>query len=359
MALCVGLVEAHLARHPRMVLNETAANYRFAGRAAGGAARAAEVLVFGDSQLKFALLPRVVEARAGRRAFNLAIVGGQPPASYFLLRRALDAGAHPSAILLDAKPNVLADDPRSNARNTPELLTAAEVARLALDARDPDFLVRQLLALAWPSYRARAEARRAVKDAFRPPRSTLAADAERLDRNWRVNAGAMVAAKNPHYGGDLDDRQRDAFLPNSWRCDPVNRLYLGRFLDLARSRAIPVYWLIPPIAPRVQLRREAAGLDGRFTDFVAHYASRYDNLTVVDARRAAYPTEVFIDPGHLDRDGAWAYSAAVAAVLRRGPGGHGRWVDLPAVGRVAPAVALEDLEQSRAAIAAEPRGVRR
>jgi len=60
-----------------------------------------DVLCFGDSQMKFGIAPHVVAARTGRPAYNLAIVGGQPPASYFLLRRALEAGARPSAVLFD------------------------------------------------------------------------------------------------------------------------------------------------------------------------------------------------------------------------------------------------------------------
>ena len=34
-----------------------------------------------------------------------------------------------------------------------------------------------------------------------------------------------------------------------------------RFLKLAASRDIAVYWLLPPVAPEVQARREAKGLD--------------------------------------------------------------------------------------------------
>ena len=35
----------------------------------------------------------MLRERTGRRAFNLAVVGGSAPSSYFLLRRALKAGA--------------------------------------------------------------------------------------------------------------------------------------------------------------------------------------------------------------------------------------------------------------------------
>ena len=62
MAVGVLAVEAAAARRPRDYLNETAASYRFAARSVEGASRSADVLIFGDSQLKFGLLPSVVAA---------------------------------------------------------------------------------------------------------------------------------------------------------------------------------------------------------------------------------------------------------------------------------------------------------
>src|SRR3954465_2985596 len=57
--------------------------------------RGCRLLCFGDSQVKTGVVPQVLEARTGWRTHNLALVGGQAPSSYFLLRRALDRGARP------------------------------------------------------------------------------------------------------------------------------------------------------------------------------------------------------------------------------------------------------------------------
>src|SRR3954447_9395190 len=71
----MALVELALARH-----GLAPSNWRASGRAASGKAVGCEVLCFGDSQVKLGLLPRVIEQRLGRPAYNLAIVGGQAPA---------------------------------------------------------------------------------------------------------------------------------------------------------------------------------------------------------------------------------------------------------------------------------------
>src|SRR5436305_8758992 len=71
------------------------ASWSQSGRAARREAVAADVLCLGDSQVKSGLLPNVLARRLGRPAYNLAVVGGQPASAYYLLARALKAGARP------------------------------------------------------------------------------------------------------------------------------------------------------------------------------------------------------------------------------------------------------------------------
>ena len=51
-----------------------------------------DLLIFGDSQVKFGLLPGVIEKRTGLSGYNLAVLGGMPASSYGLLRGALQSG---------------------------------------------------------------------------------------------------------------------------------------------------------------------------------------------------------------------------------------------------------------------------
>ena len=123
MLVLVAAVETHLARHELDITNPGAAILRYASRAARRKAANCEILCLGDSLIKFGIVPGVIEERLGRRTYNLAVVGGQAPGSYFLLRQALAAGAHPSALLVDFKPNFLAEDPRGSERQWTELVS--------------------------------------------------------------------------------------------------------------------------------------------------------------------------------------------------------------------------------------------
>src|SRR5262249_55758659 len=74
----------------------------------------AEILCFGDSLIKLGILPRVLEARVGLSAYNLSVLGGQPPTSDYLLRRILERGHVPRALIVDFSPLMLGLDPRVN-----------------------------------------------------------------------------------------------------------------------------------------------------------------------------------------------------------------------------------------------------
>src|SRR5262249_35519035 len=96
-------VESFVARHDLDFTPWGSAAWSASPEAARREAPSCEVLCFGDSLVKLGVLPRVIEGVTGKRAYNLSICAAQAPASYFLLRRGLEAGAKPSAILVDYK----------------------------------------------------------------------------------------------------------------------------------------------------------------------------------------------------------------------------------------------------------------
>ncbi len=86
--------------------------------------------------------------------------------TYFLLRRAVAAGARPRAIIINAKPAVLLANPEFNIRYWQEVLDARECAEiLAIDRRGP-FALSLLAGRLLPTLRA---ARGAVKPAGAAP----------------------------------------------------------------------------------------------------------------------------------------------------------------------------------------------
>ena len=107
--------------------------WRLSGMDATRRSPGCEVLCFGDSLVQGGIAPQLIEGRTGRRAFNFAVGGGQAPSSYFLLRRALESGARPAAVLVDFFPSLLGLGPRHNLPHWPHLLDTRECLELTLD----------------------------------------------------------------------------------------------------------------------------------------------------------------------------------------------------------------------------------
>ncbi len=228
-----------------------------------------------------------------------------------------------------------------------------------LGAQDPDLLAATGLALLLPSVRHRDEVREEVRVALaggsRPTREVLAAYA----RHWRLNGGATVLGPSPPPPDDPETADPVARRSRrGWAPYPANASYIRRALDLSAARGVPVFWLLPPVSPSRQARRERSGLDEGYTRFVRETAARHPNVVVLDARRSGYARDLFADPTHLHRRGAVALSAAVADVLAPrlavAPATGPRWIDLPAPRGRPIQVALEEMEQSRLAVAAPP-----
>ena len=90
--------------------------------------------------VKFGLNHRVIEARTGRKAANLAVVGGSAASSYFLLRCALDAGARPRTIVVDFCKDLLLYEPSSTKTVFPwyTFVDLRESVALCWASRDTD-----------------------------------------------------------------------------------------------------------------------------------------------------------------------------------------------------------------------------
>lgn len=314
----------------------------------------AGVLCFGDSLMKAGVLPTVIEARTGLPAFNLAVPMGQPASSYFLLRRALRAGARPKLILIDAAPFLLRmnpDDPRV-LRAWTELLSQAERFDLAWSTRDPILWARITLNGAAPILRARQDLRAAV---LAWGRGDLVAGRQRFQaaqftRNQRVNRGANAMRAVPNLGFDLTDNAR--WLFQAFACHPVNASYLDRFLDLAAGRGIPVVFVLTPPAPGAQKFSDGNGFAAAHDVFARSLRARHPGLTVADARRSGYPPELFfLDPIHLNHRGATALTDDLTPVFARLLTGESAdWVTLPPYADRRRAIDVEDLDESALAI---------
>jgi hypothetical protein len=311
----------------------------------------AEVLCFGDSLIKLGILPRVLEDRHGLSAYNFAVLGGQAPSSYFLLRRVLDQNLRPRAVLVDFSEELLSLAPGQNPSCWADTFGLRQSTELAWHSCDPALAVStglHRLLTRWCDQNHRS--------AFLGiGLETRAADDPRMfERNWRLNRGAQVAPR--------------AFVPveglcsangERWRPQPANTYYVDRLLRTAEDSQIPVFWILTPSIPVHREQLEQSGLYSAYRNFVADRVAAFDCLTVLDGQRLFADTGAFRDPIHVNRDGAIRLSVAVGAAIEprlRGGSSGARWIDLVEMGDQATSryqEFVEDLDQSRAAI--EPR----
>jgi hypothetical protein len=294
-----------------------------------------EILCFGDSMVQLGVMPTILHDKTGMRAFNLAIQSGSAPSSYFLLRRALEAGARPSIIVVDFEKGILTDHPASKTRPYPwaELLSLRDVLELSWVARDPDLLADILVKQTVRSLNVRMEVRQRILSALRAEVNT---DRESILATWRNvnrNQGACLYGKNPAFQ-DLPviPRSRKG-SPGTWECDRVNAMYVRKFLELAAQVHAQVYWLLTPASPGWQSTFEYMGNEARYIRFIRRIQKQNPHVLVVDARYSGFQPNVFLDSVHLDCEGAAALSTGLAEVIRDTRDKTGlaaRWVALPA-----------------------------
>jgi len=345
-----GGVERFVARNALDFTRPDNWEWRLNGRAAVREARSAGVLALGSSVVKQGVVPRAIAPAVGRPVFNLGMCAGSPPASYFLLRRALDAGARPKTVLVEFHTGMLTESPWLTSVYWPEILDLRDSLDLALAARDARLFGAVTLARLLPSVRDRYTLRSAVLGALQGNDPSERVGALAVRRNVRTNLGAKLAPPRP--GGATAPLPGEA---DSWACTPLNDRYIRRFLDLTARHGVTVVWLLPPVRPDLQAKREANGVDAAYKAYACGLLARYRHLAVVDATRSGFPADSFIDGQHLDRRGALALSAGLAGVLRdasRGLLSPGLWLPLPApTGAAAPvAVAVEDMAESNRAV---------
>jgi hypothetical protein len=361
MLVLVAGVELGLSRLRDWVLHTSHWSWIRDGRAASsGEVRASRVLLFGDSMIKNGLLPHTMEGRGGHPAYNLALLGGHAPASYFLLRRALEAGARPATVVVDYERARLTLDPNDPEDRYPwaSFLSPAEAADLARTCGDPAFAGRLLVGELLPSVRMRHDLRTAIRVNLRGLSVMSHWGQLVYRRNLRRNRGALVHDRKAS-PTDLPLNPNAATEFARWTPKGANLRYVARFLDLAESRGVRVVWLMPPVSPGLQRNYDQGAAEAEWAAFARRQLARYPGLTIVDGRRSGYPLAVFGDPVHLDRRGAAVLSDALAGLLGPDATVPPGWHALPAFPGVRDDPRTEDLDQSGAAVAAAGAGLRR
>ncbi len=356
------LIEGAVARRSLDLLDIDDWAYRKSLKAIQTAKRY-DVLCFGDSMVKCGLVARGVEERSGLRVLNLAVSGSQAPSSYALLKRALDQGAKPEAVIVEFQPPLLRLNPRHNLGRWANILSFAQTAWVAYAGSDPSFFGVVAVGKILPSYHSRQGVRDNVLGAL-----TGKGDARRFNnfmgfRNWGRNDGTHLLPVTPSlktYSDADAEYWRKGYFPK-WECHPANLAGLEAFLDLAAQHKLKVYWLLPPQLPIVQEKMESSGMHAAYSSFVKSYQSRYPNLAVLDGRGTVADAGAYFDPNHLAAGGTYAFSLAVGDALRQARAGHmppDRWLHTAHVRPLPLPEGFEDTVQTQTALTAGEKSAR-
>lgn len=320
----------------------------------------ADILCFGDSMIKLGVLPRVIEDYVGLSTYNLAVLAGQPATSYFLFRQMLESGHRPRAVIVDFSAPLLTMALHSNVECWSELASGRDAIELAIEAGDPSLCIAAMSRWLVPSrFAGRGLCRSLANGASvgHDRQSDSVRMGRVFERNWRQNRGAQVAPREyvPIAGALAEPPKPGEYR---WRPRNVHTAYVVRFLSLARSHGIPVYWVLPPVVQARRNRIDSSGITAAYDVFVSSFLSNYPGVTILDGQNLEWDNRAFRDPIHLNRDGAVAFSLSIARELSRrlgaGEPAHlPRWVPLAAPQEVSALPwesLLEDLDQSREAV---------
>jgi hypothetical protein len=353
MITLVVAIEWHEARHAFLFARNGGESWRFASVKLKRKSQGREILCFGDSTMNFGVVPAVLQEQTGRRAYNLSLHSGSAPSSYFLLRRAVEAGSRPSALVVDFQYGILEDGPASQTRPYPwaELLSLREALELTWAARDASLLAEILVNRTLPSANRRFTIREKIQIALKGEPDPQYFRDMAVWRNWKRNDGALLKPKNPDFV-DVPAIPRSGNPPSgNWHCDPTNAAYVRRFLELAGRIKARVYWLLPPVSPGHQCATDSLGIEAQYLGFVRALQARYPHVVVIDGRRAGFKAGVFLDTVHLDCDGAVALSTGIGTTLRSTWDQNqsaltSRWIELPAYAPPSSHAPMEDLGKS-------------
>lgn len=310
-------------------------DWRQTAEAASTGLRDRDVLILGDSLVKFGVLPKQIEARTGLKSYNLALHAGAVPSSYMMLKRALDAGAKPRAIVADFYALMMAEKTQEKVLSYSTIASIGECFEMGREAQSPDLTTKLLLGKLLVSFKSRFVIRVCLMGAFRGERVSAWPAQQNVWTTWKEQQGAQPIPM-PSWKFYYDVALHRLLVFDRWEPDPVQVAYIEKFLKLAESKQIPVIWLMPPLSTPVQVVRQECGNDAAYTQFVQSIIARHPTVEVLDARRSGYDESVHIDLLHLDQIGAKVFSNDVADVLaerllNRNQPDNERWSRLPSL----------------------------
>ncbi len=271
---------------------------------------AAAIQLHGDSVAQGALLAGEIEKSLppGTKVWNASLQGSGPEFTYFLLKRQVERGRAPGAIVIAHSPHTFVTERMGVLVGA--FLGWGEIPEAFLHGRHFfDALYGVLCKLSF-TLRHReelgdlAKGRRAAIASWNDPLPTEA---------WVRRVGVEAEAKWEREGKGAPGPLHPVYL-RRFEPDPGVTAMLGRTLALARTHGIRVYWLTLPEHEAVAAARDTLGFAPAYVAFVDSLAARGE-ITVLKREFEVLPASEFADYTHLRLRAALALSREVGEKL--------------------------------------------
>lgn len=263
-----------------------------------------DLQVMGDSVAKGAIIPQqLTEALPGHPyVYNTAIAGSGPEFSYFVLKREIDAGKTPKAILYAPSPHTFANG--RVALLAGAFCTWPEIAELAKQGMAPCEMVYGCFCkLSW-TLRYREQ----LADRLRG----RAPETEGPQAAVEKVAGVTHRHYSPEHLRTSHKQPFGVFH--------LNEVFFDKFMDMAQQNNIKVYWATPPVLPVVYENRKQYNFDQAYFQFLDEVCAKY-HVQTLQKEFLIYPDDQFKDYDHLDSVGAARFTQLLGEKMTHFPSG--------------------------------------
>jgi hypothetical protein len=260
--------------------------------AAGLPPRAPDWQIMGDSVARSGIVATQLSACLDNKfVFNAAIPATGPDFPYFTLKRELDAGLAPKAIIYAPSPHTFAS--RRVALLVGGYCTWPEIGEVLETRHEVTETVYGILCKISHTLRNREK----IGGRFK---STVA---DEMQEEYGVSNPGTPLASPRHF----TVAQILPALKKPFKVRNFNQVMLEKFLQLARDNHIPVYWVTMPVLPAVYEARKPYHFDEAFQAFLADLQKRY-GIIVVQKEFVVLNDQDFHDSLHLNHPAAVNYT---------------------------------------------------
>lgn len=263
-----------------------------------------DLLIMGDSVAQGGIIATQLETYLppGQFVYNMATPSAGPEFPYFQLKRTIDAGTPPKAIILAPSPHTFMS------MRVPLLVGAyctwSEIAQVTSSGLESLETLYGVLCRFSYTLRNREQIFSFLKTGHF------------IEANEGTVVVKALAAKNPNRVRHWTLDELDARYKQPFSVQEFNHYYLNQFLNLASAHQIPVYWVTLPEMPVVEQCRQQYDFNTGYYRFIDELEKK-QQIHFLQRDFLVWSETNFIDQTHLSPDAAEKFTRIIGEGLEK------------------------------------------